>query len=359
MTDEQPAGPSPHWAYFYDPPLSLRQVDFVQERMKPEEEYSRMPSSDREKAMVSDLKNALSSMRRAFNRSTDVRGPTTTYSSATTTAKATQSMLGYQGASAESAASDPIAISSDDDDTVDEFEVDRKDTAQPDFTAPSKVAPHRASLNQPTGLNDIYTSGKRASNEDDVRPKRAKTSQVYDHNTATRKAASPGHTAQDVADAGEPAAIGTDLFIGDMQNHTADSLRDRTPSEQHKAVSIINELEEVLRNRQLPDPTGRAEELIETPRQDAGTSAARDGIDGGAGDQPKRRGRKPKLRHPEGLAEDLEGRPYHLVKSEFEYTLVFMATTESHLPQINGEHSKTVVSCFPEDIATPCPWEAV
>lgn len=61
-------GPLPEWAYFYEPPLSLPQVEFVQARMKSTEEYKKMRPGPRIHAEIRDLSNAIHAMREAFGR---------------------------------------------------------------------------------------------------------------------------------------------------------------------------------------------------------------------------------------------------------------------------------------------------
>lgn len=339
------SGPSPQWAYFYDPPLSLRQVDFIHERMKPLKHYQRMHPGARESAIVSDLKSALSHMRLEFNRSTDVLGANATPRGATpstaTTAKATQSMLGYRGTTAKTSAAVAVVISSDDDSTADEFET--RDVAQPGFTTPSQPQAHPDRASQSLAkLNGNDTHGKRAGSDHDARPKRAKTSKKDDHDTTSHKVVIPTKTVQNLAGASEPTTVGTEVSPQDAQKHTPDSFGSRLSSGHHEARSTAHKLGQIPDKSLLPTSklarpsyqTSRAEESIKPPSapQDTGVSAVRDAVKGDTGDQPKRRGPKPKLRHPEGLVEDLDGRPYHLVKSESRCPRVFLVSRGPKCP---------------------------
>ncbi|KAJ4397393.1 hypothetical protein N0V93_001620 [Gnomoniopsis smithogilvyi] len=65
-------GPLPDWAYFYDPALSHSQVRYIESQMKPQEVYNKIPPDKRQSVVVDDLQQALSSMRQAYSRSTEV-----------------------------------------------------------------------------------------------------------------------------------------------------------------------------------------------------------------------------------------------------------------------------------------------
>lgn len=147
-------GPLPDWAYFYDPSLTLPQVEFVQSRMKTKEEYSKMRTGSRVQAEISDLSNAIHAMREAFGR-TDliVRSARSTTRSGTPSKNpmpAPQAKISAKGNTADNAiALDP----SEDDESVD--------------TSRSNLA----------GVNYASIPGKRPTSDETVQSKRQKTSQ--------------------------------------------------------------------------------------------------------------------------------------------------------------------------------------
>lgn len=337
----QLSGPSPEWAYFYDPPLSLSQVEFVQELMKSEEEYLSMHPSAGQDAMVSDLRDALSAMRRVFNRSTDVRGASGARCGATptsvTTAKPTQPLPGHGRATTENAASVAIVISSDDEDTVENFEVEDVDHSS--FTTASQSRPRQMIQSQPVhnlarmSANQLH--GKRASSGDDVLRKRQRTFQGDDLDIATHKGTISPKTAQDLSGAKTPGTVKRNVFFQDAQDHTPNLIGNRFSSERLESVPAANGSRQTSNEIQMPTskkvrrlkPTDRAEESMESSslRQDAGTSAVRSAIHDDTGGRRKQRGRMLKLRHPEGFLDDLDGRPYHLVRGMFKHSLCLLS----------------------------------
>lgn len=116
--DAKLSGPCPEWAYYYTPPLSLSQAIYVQERMRPEEEYSGMTRDARHSVMARDLKNALTSMRQVFNRSSEVldtrRAPSSTASSMGITARLTQLEQRLPGSATKATSSATATASSGD-----------------------------------------------------------------------------------------------------------------------------------------------------------------------------------------------------------------------------------------------------
>ncbi|CAN8101600.1 unnamed protein product [Discula destructiva] len=65
-------GPLPKWAYFYSPPLTYAQVEYVGQQMKSGGDYRRHSPVRRQRLLLNYLQKALASMRQVFNRSTTV-----------------------------------------------------------------------------------------------------------------------------------------------------------------------------------------------------------------------------------------------------------------------------------------------
>lgn len=65
-------GPLPDWAFFYDPVLSYEQVKYIESQMRPQEEYKETPADQRQSLAVNDLQQALSSMPKLYNKSTQI-----------------------------------------------------------------------------------------------------------------------------------------------------------------------------------------------------------------------------------------------------------------------------------------------
>lgn len=104
ITYDQPIGPVQEWAYYYKPPLTIAQADYVCKRMKSMNEYRQMDPEKRYYIMIRDLTQALESMRQFYNstakfnpkKSSDTPGRSTPSKTRTATSSLPTQLEGSQ-----------------------------------------------------------------------------------------------------------------------------------------------------------------------------------------------------------------------------------------------------------------------
>lgn len=251
---ELPFGPLPEWAYFYNPPLSLSQVEYVQSRMKSAEEYRRMVPSNRHNAMIKDLSEALFSMRQNYSRSTDVLSPSVigTRGVASPSVQGTPTLLA-QEARHGSTTKNPITIVLSSDDSDETSDVDRTildldepdDAAHMDSIVPPEAPPlpsgHRNLGYDLAKLNGNDTHGKRAADDDGSQQrKRHKTTDNDDgdHQVTNDAASNSSKLAQNPESANQSAITRNQMnqIIENAQKRWLDLAGPSFSSDQHEVV---------------------------------------------------------------------------------------------------------------------------